>query len=75
MQASLENETVSRLCVMQASLENETVSRLCVMQASLENETLSQGSPTLFLESSCPVGFRSNPNLVHLILIISWLIS
>ena len=32
-----------------------------------------QGSPSLFLESCLPVGFYSNPNQAHLILIISWL--
>ena len=32
---------------------------------------LDQGSPTLFLESYRPVGFRSNRDAVHLILIIS----
>ena len=36
---------------------------------------LRQGSPTLFLESHRPVGFCSNTNLAHLVLIISWLIN
>ena len=35
--------------------------------------SLGQGSPTLILESYRHVGLRSNLNLVHLILIISWL--
>ena len=35
---------------------------------------LCHGSPTLILESNSPVGFHSNPNLAHVILII-WLIS
>ena len=38
-------------------------------------DDLRQGWSTLFLESYSPVGVHSNPNLAHLILIISWLIS
>ena len=34
---------------------------------------LGQGSPVLFGEKCLPVGFHSNPNPAHLILIISWL--
>ena len=36
---------------------------------------LRQVSPILLLESYVPVGFHSNPNRVHLILIISWMIN
>ena len=37
--------------------------------------SLYQGSPTLFLESYHAVGFRSTPNLAHVILINSWVIN
>jgi hypothetical protein len=44
-------------------------------RSSSKVEALMQGYPTLFLESDRPIGYHSNTNLAHLIVIISWLIS
>lgn len=40
-----------------------------------ENCNIEKGFPTMFPECYLPVGFHSNPNLAHLILILSWLMS
>ena len=54
---------------------------ICLLNRKIPHEKIlvyydiNQGSPTLFLESCLLVGFCSNPNLAHLILMSSWLIN
>ena len=68
---------VSALCILliPCLVLNDVMSMRIWQKYILHVHSLSQGSPTLFLESYHPVGFHSNPNLAHLILVISSLIN